>query len=303
MSGEALAPGAATRIAALTPGRAVVPWTHGSRHPRRPVDRRLGLGRRRRDPGRPEGVRALRRARDDGDHRRSPRRTRVAVTRRHPVPADVHRRAGPRGRRRHRRRRREDRHARHRGDGRGGRRGARPARAGHAGRARPRDGRRVAAPRCSTTDARRALVDLLLPRATVITPNLPEARVLAGDGGARATSRSSPRALHALGPRRRGRHRRPPRRGDAIVLFDGDARPPDRRRRGIPTAPRTARAARTPRRSRRTWRSATRPLEAARAARAIAAEAVRDGLREIGAGPGPVDVLGLTAARPVGAPL
>ena len=37
------------------------------------------------------------------------------------------------------------------------------------------------------------------------------------------------------------------------------------------------------------------PLEAARAARAIAAEAVRDGLRGIGRGPGPVDVLGLTA--------
>src|SRR5215212_5257064 len=30
-------------------------------------------------------------------------------------------------------------------------------------------------------DARAALVELLLPRATVITPNLPEARVLAGD--------------------------------------------------------------------------------------------------------------------------
>ena len=39
------------------------------------------------------------------------------------------------------------------------------------------------------------------------------------------------------------------------------------------------------------------PLEAARAARAIASEAVRDGLRGLGAGAGPVDVLG--AVRPM----
>ena len=36
------------------------------------------------------------------------------------------------------------------------------------------------------------------------------------------------------------------------------------------------------------------PLQAARAARAITAAAVRDGLRGLGRGPGPVDVLGLT---------
>ena len=35
------------------------------------------------------------------------------------------------------------------------------------------------------------------------------------------------------------------------------------------------------------------PLEAARAARAIAAEAVGNGLREIGKGAGPVDALGI----------
>jgi hydroxymethylpyrimidine/phosphomethylpyrimidine kinase len=35
------------------------------------------------------------------------------------------------------------------------------------------------------------------------------------------------------------------------------------------------------------------PLEAARAAKRIASEAVRDGLRDIGAGAGPVDVFGL----------
>jgi hydroxymethylpyrimidine/phosphomethylpyrimidine kinase len=37
------------------------------------------------------------------------------------------------------------------------------------------------------------------------------------------------------------------------------------------------------------------PLDAAREAKRVASEAVRDGLRELGAGPGPVDVLGLRA--------
>ena len=41
------------------------------------------------------------------------------------------------------------------------------------------------------------------------------------------------------------------------------------------------------------------PLDAARAARRIAGEAVRDGIRGLGAGPGPVDVFALTRrARP-----
>jgi hydroxymethylpyrimidine/phosphomethylpyrimidine kinase len=35
------------------------------------------------------------------------------------------------------------------------------------------------------------------------------------------------------------------------------------------------------------------PLDAARAAKRIASEAVRNGLRGVGAGPGPVDVFGL----------
>jgi hydroxymethylpyrimidine/phosphomethylpyrimidine kinase len=35
------------------------------------------------------------------------------------------------------------------------------------------------------------------------------------------------------------------------------------------------------------------PLEAARAAKEAASHAVRDGLRDVGAGPGPVDVLGI----------
>jgi hydroxymethylpyrimidine/phosphomethylpyrimidine kinase len=39
------------------------------------------------------------------------------------------------------------------------------------------------------------------------------------------------------------------------------------------------------------------PLEAARRAREVAGEAVRDGLRELGHGAGPVDVLGLRRGR------
>jgi len=39
------------------------------------------------------------------------------------------------------------------------------------------------------------------------------------------------------------------------------------------------------------------PLAAARAARTLAGEAVRDGLRDVGAGAGPVDVLGLARIR------
>ena len=43
------------------------------------------------------------------------------------------------------------------------------------------------------------------------------------------------------------------------------------------------------------------PLTAARHARDIASEAVHDGLRELGAGPGPVDVFGLRHRSGVGA--
>src|SRR5918995_1399882 len=68
--------------------------------------------------------------------------------------------------------------------------------------------------------ARSALVDTLLPRATVITPNLPEARVLAGDG-APDDIEALARALHALGPDVvivTGGHREEV----TDVLYDGD---------------------------------------------------------------------------------
>jgi hydroxymethylpyrimidine/phosphomethylpyrimidine kinase len=43
------------------------------------------------------------------------------------------------------------------------------------------------------------------------------------------------------------------------------------------------------------------PLESARRAKVIAADAVRSGLSGVGAGAGPVDVIGLAASTAVGA--
>jgi hydroxymethylpyrimidine/phosphomethylpyrimidine kinase len=154
--------------------------------------------------------------------------------------------------------------------------------------------------------ARGAVVEQLLPLATVITPNLPEARVLAGadDGDAETLARR----LHALGPDVvvvTGGHR-----AEATdVLFDGvrleripGERHPDGAAHGSGCTHASALAAQLA--------LGATPLEAARAARRIAGEAVRDGLRHLGAGPGPVDVLSLTRrvaavqdARDVAAPL
>ena len=140
-------------------------------------------------------------------------------------------------------------------------------------------------------DARSALVDRLLPRATVITPNLAEARVLAGPQAPEDVEELA-RALHELGPDVvviTGGHR-----DEATdVLFDGDGihlipgeRHPDGAAHGSGCTHSSVLAAQLA-----LGRS---PLQAATAARAIAAAAVRDGLRGLGHGPGPVDVLSLT---------
>jgi hydroxymethylpyrimidine/phosphomethylpyrimidine kinase len=142
--------------------------------------------------------------------------------------------------------------------------------------------------------ARQAIVDELLPLATVITPNLPEARVLAGGGDADAEELA--RKLHALGPQAvvvTGGHREEA----TDVFFDGDAvhlipgeRHADGAAHGSGCTHSSALAA--------NLALGATPLEAATAARAIAGEAVRDGLRSVGEGPGPVDALGLrTPAR------
>jgi hydroxymethylpyrimidine/phosphomethylpyrimidine kinase len=141
-------------------------------------------------------------------------------------------------------------------------------------------------------DARSALVETLLPRVTVTTPNVPEARTIAGsDDDAPALAR----AIHVLGPRYvvvTGGHREQA----TDVLFDGTTvteipgeRFPDGAAHGSGCTHSSALAAHLA--------LGFPPLEAARAAKQLAARAVRDGLREIGRGPGPVDALGIRAHR------
>ncbi|HEX4805122.1 MAG TPA: bifunctional hydroxymethylpyrimidine kinase/phosphomethylpyrimidine kinase, partial [Conexibacter sp.] len=140
-------------------------------------------------------------------------------------------------------------------------------------------------------DARAALAERLLPRVTVVTPNLPEARAIARAPAARAgragvvdaggTDDDAPqlaRAIHALGPRCvvvTGGHRE--RAVD--VFFDGDTlaeisgeRFPDGAAHGSGCTHASVLAAHLA--------HGLPPLDAARAAKRIAARAVRDGLRE-----------------------
>jgi hydroxymethylpyrimidine/phosphomethylpyrimidine kinase len=139
-------------------------------------------------------------------------------------------------------------------------------------------------------DAEEALRTRLLPRVTFVTPNLPEARVLA-----RAKADAEPadlaRAIHALGPANvvvTGGHRE-----QAIdTFFDGERlvelpgeRYPEGAAHGSGCTHSSALAAHLA--------VGLEPLEAARRAKQIASEAVRDGLRGLGEGAGPVDVLGL----------
>jgi hydroxymethylpyrimidine/phosphomethylpyrimidine kinase len=149
--------------------------------------------------------------------------------------------------------------------------------------------------------ARAAIVTELLPLATVITPNLPEARVLAetadaarGAGGG-DDAEALVRALQALGPAAvvvTGGHRDEATDvffdGTRIELLPGE-RHADGAAHGSGCTHSSALAAHLA--------MGLTPLEAARAARRIASEAVRDGLRGLGAGAGPVDVLG--AVRPM----
>jgi hydroxymethylpyrimidine/phosphomethylpyrimidine kinase len=137
--------------------------------------------------------------------------------------------------------------------------------------------------------ARAAIVAELLPVVTVITPNIPEARVLAGSGDEDVEQLA--RTLHGLGPKVvvvTGGHRE-----QAIdTFFDGERlvelpgeRYPEGAAHGSGCTHSSALAAHLA--------LGLDPLEAARLAKQIASEAVRDGLRGLGAGAGPVDVLGL----------
>ena len=139
-------------------------------------------------------------------------------------------------------------------------------------------------------EAKQALIERIVPQATVVTPNLAEARELTGLG-----PDSSPedlaRAVHALGP------------DVAVVtgghLDDGADRFFDGQELAEIEGPRHAEGASHGSGCTHSSALAARlalgdtPIEAARRARAIAAEAVANGLREIGSGAGPVDVLGI----------
>jgi hydroxymethylpyrimidine/phosphomethylpyrimidine kinase len=136
----------------------------------------------------------------------------------------------------------------------------------------------------------------LLPRVTVVTPNLSEAAVLAQpdadtDPGAAPTPEALARAIHALGPRVvvvTGGHREQA----TDLFFDGErvveipgVRYPDGASHGSGCTHSSALAAQLA--------LGADPLEAARRAKQIASEAVRDGLRGLGSGAGPVDVFGI----------
>jgi hydroxymethylpyrimidine/phosphomethylpyrimidine kinase len=139
-------------------------------------------------------------------------------------------------------------------------------------------------------DARAALVERLLPLATVATPNIPEAAALTGAGES-DSQEDLAREVLALGPHAvvvTGGH------SERVVdlFFDGresaeiaGERHPDGAAHGSGCTHSSALAA--------FLAHGETPLEAARKAREIASAAVAAGLREIGAGPGPVDVFGL----------
>lgn len=146
------------------------------------------------------------------------------------------------------------------------------------------------------------LVSALLPLVTVVTPNLPEALVLAGDTsgvGSEATDDlvvEVARAVAALGPRNvliTGGHRG--QAHDILLQADGSVRTfpgeryPDGAAHGSGCTHSSTLAARL---------ALGDDLErAAAVARQVAGQAVRRGLRDVGVGAGPVDVLDLPELR------
>jgi hydroxymethylpyrimidine/phosphomethylpyrimidine kinase len=147
--------------------------------------------------------------------------------------------------------------------------------------------------------ARGMLMELLLPRVLVATPNVPEARALAGEAAVRDTRVGDnddavelARAVHALGPRIvvvTGGHREQAidifYDGSEVVEIPGE-RYPSGAAHGSGCTQSSVLAARL------AWGDS--PLQAARIAKRRASEAVRDGLAGVGTGAGPVSVLGVT---------
>jgi hydroxymethylpyrimidine/phosphomethylpyrimidine kinase len=142
--------------------------------------------------------------------------------------------------------------------------------------------------------AKGALIERVLPLATVVTPNLSEARELSGIAGT-SPPEDLARAVLSLG-------------SGAVVVTGGhgadgaDVYVDAETTEWLPGPTHADGAAHG---SGCTHSSALaaflalglEPLEAAREARRIAGEAVASGLRDIGTGPGPVDVLGLATRR------
>ena len=141
-------------------------------------------------------------------------------------------------------------------------------------------------------DAGDALVNDLLPLVSIVTPNIPEARVLSGLGED-ASQEDLARAVLALGPRAvvvTGGH------SDALVdlFFDGNE-PVE-----IPGERHSGEAAHGSGCTHSSSIAAflargAEPLQAAAAARQLASLAVGAGLEGLGKGPGPVDVFDLAA--------
>jgi hydroxymethylpyrimidine/phosphomethylpyrimidine kinase len=154
-------------------------------------------------------------------------------------------------------------------------------------------------------DAQGTLVAEILPRATVLTPNVPEARALARhgrdgvpSGSEEAEAGALARAVLALGPGivvLTGGHR--PHATDlfvdsgdprAVVPIPGELHPGGAAH-GSGCTHSSVLAAQLA--------LGREPLQAAIVARALAGEAVARGLRDVGEGPGPVDAIGLERLR------
>jgi hydroxymethylpyrimidine/phosphomethylpyrimidine kinase len=160
-------------------------------------------------------------------------------------------------------------------------------------------------------DAQSALATEILPRATVLTPNLPEARALArhapgvgaqgevdAEPDSQAKAERLARAVLALGPQvvvLTGGHR-----AQAVDLFVDSTNPelilsipgarhPDGASHGSGCTHSSVLAAQLA--------LGHTPLQAARTARVLAGAAVAGGLRDVGEGAGPVDVFGLARLR------
>jgi hydroxymethylpyrimidine/phosphomethylpyrimidine kinase len=162
-------------------------------------------------------------------------------------------------------------------------------------------------------DAESALVAEILPRASIVTPNVPEARVLAGHAAhlrydeqiettpedEESEAIALAHAVLSLGPGivlLTGGHRAQAidlflergTKAEQVVEIPGE-RYADGATHGSGCTHSSVLAAQLA--------LGHTPLEASFTARALAGKAVADGLRDVGEGPGPVDVIGLARMR------